>query len=396
MKDSRFAGLARAGARRVPAQLLADSLERFGPVDGTFVLDSGEPLPLYARYRDGIKPWRLYWWPVRVLSELAARVELPPDAAGLLHEVARSRALPLSPRDLALAVGALVERYPDELVVTGTDDGLDAPRVELMPREVDVVDLVRRYRASALQFRDTVRAHGLELEGARLLDVGTGSGRLAFALAGLGADEVVGVDLSPEGGVPSLQRDPVRERLTDGGRVRLERADASRLEAFEDGSFDLVCSMSAIEHFEDLPAVLTELARVLRPGGLMYHGVDPWFGKGGGHSLCTLDVPWGHVRLTPAEFERYVTELRPHERADAMGMYQSGFQVPRRTLVESRAAFEAAGLDVLEWREVPLPLRDPHRRLATGAFVRDCRRRSPTITRRDLLALSYGVVARRR
>jgi ubiquinone/menaquinone biosynthesis C-methylase UbiE len=255
--------------------------------------------------------------------------------------------------------------------------------------------VVLQYRAAAAAFRDAVEAHGVSVAGARVLDAGTGSGRLAFALAGLGGAEVVGVDLDPEAGVPSLEREPVRERLTGGRDVLLVTADVSRLDTFEDGSFDLVCSMSAVEHFEDLPAVLSELARVLRPGGLMHHGVDPWFGKAGGHSLCTLDFPWGHLRLTDDELARYLAEQRPYERDDALEFHRHGFQVPRRTLTESRAAFEAAGLEILDWRELPVRLRDPHRRLAGEAVLRECRHQYPAVTLRDLLTISYGVVARR-
>ena len=330
-----------------------------------------------------------------MLQGLARRVELPQDASVLLAELFRERALPAPPRELASVVVGLAERFPGELTVTGLDTRLETPRVELVPREQDIAALTRSYVTTAKAYRDTLAKHGLELAGSHVLDVGTGSGRLAFALAGLGAREVVGIDLDPEGGVPSLEREPVLRRLAAGGEVRLETADVTRLEAFADGSFDLVCSMSAIEHFGDLPAALSELTRVMRPGGLAYHAVDPWFGKAGGHSLCTADFPWGHARLTPDELSRYLAELRPNEVADALEFYRHGFQAPRRTLNESRAAFEAAGLEILEWCELPLPLRDPHRRLAGGAVLDECRRLHPTVTRRDLLTISYSVVARR-
>ena len=383
--------LARSALRRAPAGLVADSDARFGRIDGTFVRDDGSSVRLYAGYRDGIKQWRFYWWPVCVLHGLAQRVELPSDAAGLLAQIMRARTLPAPPEELASFVAKLAERFPDELSVTSHNPC----RVELVPREQDIAALVRRYQATAKLFRDTAAAHGLALDRARVLDVGTGSGRLAFALAGLGAGEVVGVDLDPEGGVPSLEREPVRERLTGGRDARLVTADVSRLDAFDDGSFDLVCSMSAIEHFGDLPAALSELARVLRPGGLMYHGVDPWFGKAGGHSLCTADFPWGHLRLTEDELVRYLDEERPNECSEAIEFYRVGFQSPRRTLAESRAAFEDAGVEILDWRELPVPLRDPHRRLAGDDVLGECRHLHPAVTHRDLLTISYSVVARR-
>jgi ubiquinone/menaquinone biosynthesis C-methylase UbiE len=80
---------------------------------------------------------------------------------------------------------------------------------------------------------------------------------------------------------------------------------------FDDGSFDLVVSQTVLEHVHDIGAAFREIARVLVPGGLAYHEVEPWFAPRGGHSLCTLDFPWGHVRTTEAEFARYVETFRP-------------------------------------------------------------------------------------
>jgi len=98
---------------------------------------------------------------------------------------------------------------------------------------------------------------GLPLLPRRALDIGTGTGDGAFAIARRYPDaEVVGVDLA-EAMVAEARRKTPPE-LEE--RVRFERADASRL-PFADDEFDLVAHANMIPFFD-------ELARVLEPGGV--------------------------------------------------------------------------------------------------------------------------------
>ncbi len=91
----------------------------------------------------------------------------------------------------------------------------------------------------------------------RALDVGTGPGTLALALAPL-VREVVGIDVVPE----------LLEAARRGApaNVTFLEADATRL-PFEDGSFDLTCTRRTLHHIARPELVVAELARVTRPGG---------------------------------------------------------------------------------------------------------------------------------
>ena len=102
----------------------------------------------------------------------------------------------------------------------------------------------------------------------------------------------------------------MRDLLKPHDNVELLQADAGKL-PFDDATFDLVYSGSALEHFVKTAEVLRETRRVTRRGGLAQHTVHFWFGPTGGHSLCSLDFPWGHARLTPTEFERYLQRDLP-------------------------------------------------------------------------------------
>ncbi|HEX4102405.1 MAG: class I SAM-dependent methyltransferase [Pseudonocardiaceae bacterium] len=99
------------------------------------------------------------------------------------------------------------------------------------------------------------------LVGRRVLEVGCGSAPCARWLAGRGA-QVVGLDLSAE-----MLRHAVRAASETEISVPLVQADASRL-PFAEGSFDLACSaFGAVPFVADSAAVMSEVARVLRPGG---------------------------------------------------------------------------------------------------------------------------------
>jgi ubiquinone/menaquinone biosynthesis C-methylase UbiE len=118
---------------------------------------------------------------------------------------------------------------------------------------------------------------------ARALDLGTGTGHGAFAIARRFPEaEVVGVDLAEA--MVAVARAKTPPELDP--RVRFEQADASRL-PFADGSFDLVGLANMIPFFD-------ELARVVAPGG---HAV---FGFSAG-SATPIYVPSSRLR---AELER--------------------------------------------------------------------------------------------
>jgi SAM-dependent methyltransferase len=93
----------------------------------------------------------------------------------------------------------------------------------------------------------------------RLVDVGCGTGRFAaFAKARRGG-RVWGVDPSPE----MLRR--ARER-PDAGGIGWKQASAERL-PFTGGWFDAAHMHLVVHTLADRPAALTEIARVLMPGG---------------------------------------------------------------------------------------------------------------------------------
>jgi demethylmenaquinone methyltransferase/2-methoxy-6-polyprenyl-1,4-benzoquinol methylase len=100
--------------------------------------------------------------------------------------------------------------------------------------------------------------------GQRILDVASGTGMVAFALARRGGCEVVGLDQS------EAMLGAARSRLAGSadlaGHVSFMTGQAERL-PFADGEFDALSFTYLLRYVDDRAATMRELARVVRPGG---------------------------------------------------------------------------------------------------------------------------------
>ncbi|MER6176825.1 class I SAM-dependent methyltransferase [Streptosporangium sp. NPDC001681] len=103
--------------------------------------------------------------------------------------------------------------------------------------------------------------------GTRVLDVGTGPGRVPLAIArALPELRVEGLDLSAE------MIDRARQNAAEAGlagRVDFAVGDVADL-PYPDGDFDLIVSSMSQHHWPDAAAGLRELRRVLGPGGRIW------------------------------------------------------------------------------------------------------------------------------
>lgn len=124
----------------------------------------------------------------------------------------------------------------------------------------------------------TIRFDRLGLQaGDRVLDVGAGFGRHVFECARRGAD-VVALDYAQHEVVETgATLDAMIEAgEIDGDRVTgVLRGDATKL-PFADDSFDKVITSEVLEHVQDDVAAISEMVRVLRPGGMFAATVPAW------------------------------------------------------------------------------------------------------------------------
>jgi ubiquinone/menaquinone biosynthesis C-methylase UbiE len=142
----------------------------------------------------------------------------------------------------------------------------------------------RRYDDDHNATRDldarVVRQSPLHVSGARVLELGCGTGKNSEWLAAQ-AHSLVALDFSP--GMLDVARRRVRSE-----RVRFVEHDITRPWPVEPSSIDVVIGNLVLEHVRELGPIYAEAARVLRPGGALF--------------LCELH-PYRQLRGGQAHFE---------------------------------------------------------------------------------------------
>jgi SAM-dependent methyltransferase len=243
--------------------------------------------------------------------------------------------------------------------------------------------------------------------GGRILEVGCHDGAVAHQLSRQPGNRVVGSDMARyylvqgaeessgealEGQQAQLAELRARARSFAGpdvGRVEFVEDDIT-VSNLESASFDAIVSFEVLEHVGRPADAFASMARLLKPGGIAYHDYNPFFSSNGGHSLVTLDFPWGHARLDEADVERYLGELRPTETDQGLRFYRESLN--RMTIADLRQAVEGAGLELLA--VIPWTDRKLVQHLGSSVLG-EVRRSYPTATTADLLATFVAVIARR-
>ncbi len=334
---------------------------------------------------------------------VGANMTEPTLPAGSLLRLRQGPAQPqpsLSTRDLALELRARLRDPALAFDEGDLADQLGALGLEIETRTESPRNRLSRTRVAAIaqMLAKDVASGALRLDGATVVDLGCGSihplGPSLLHVLG-GARRAVGIDMDPPQDPALATRALLRLALAclaapehvipwtrrtradvlaaldgfdlaklwlgdpagiDDRRLRLHHGPAERM-PFADGEVDACTSVSFLEHVADVDAVLAELARVVRPGGIVVHAIDgvdhASYGDAAVGPLDFLREPYaggralvgGCNRLRPVEFvARFeqagftAVEFEAHARIPVDDGLRAGFAEPWRSMATAALA----------------------------------------------------------
>jgi ubiquinone/menaquinone biosynthesis C-methylase UbiE len=206
------------------------------------------------------------------VSEGPKRFDLSPEE----FERARdARRRPLTPRDLVRTHVRHPRLIPRTIrtVVAGGADALLNDHSLVWTLHADRIRAAIPGAGTGVDWHSPDEFVRLLLEradaGSRVLDVGCGGGRVARLVAAH-VGELVGSDISP------VMLEEARESLREQPNASFVETEGATLRPLEDGSFDVVYSYDVFLNFDLNPALalLDEMRRVARPGGVLVLGWD--------------------------------------------------------------------------------------------------------------------------
>jgi SAM-dependent methyltransferase len=192
---------------------------------------------------------------------------------------------------------------------------------------------ITRKESRAAQRRDSDVIDFINLKSSlKVLDLANGRLRPQYYLLKAAGHEVTGIDLingSGSGWVDlgyRLARWLYKRQIPGYNKSKqpdsLVCGDVSRL-PFASDYFDLVTSVAAFEHFLDVPAVVSEVKRVLRHDGIAWVGIHLFTSPSGGHTVGFTEIPmrsipdgiepWDHLRQRKFPFSVPLNQWRLHQ-----------------------------------------------------------------------------------
>ena len=294
----------------------------------------------------------------------------------------------------------LMEGLRDK-IKPGWEGILKEKNYENIPSSQNLLDQLGHSKSQINKLEKLMSIHSVKIsQKMDILEIGAASGLATFQIAFKQPQSVVGSDITQY----QINQNVVRNKNKDIkdleskfiNKVRkkvggfFDKKTKELVSFIEDdicnskiksNSKDLIISWDTLEHLNNPQKAFEEMFRILKPGGYTFHEYNPFFSFNGGHSLCTLDFMWGHVRLSPKDFEDYIKQFRPYEYDFAIKFYKQNLN--RMTSNQLKQYIKLAGFEQIMF--FPNIYIENYFELSEKIFV-DCKNNHPSLELIDLVS----------
>lgn len=223
-----------------------------------------------------------------------------------------------------------------------------ADRIEALPEYITRTkrNFRMQYRLAKHTLIPWLEARGVLPKPAAVIEIGCAEGGVIAAFVERGTSLAAGTDIA--GPLLTQISEPIAQKL--GLNITYSEHDVigeEPLDAWR-GAFDVVLLRDVIEHLDDTSAALRNIAKLLKPGGVVLLTFPPYTSAFGGHQQLLGTkmgaLPWVHM-LPKSWFKRIVQRGDPMNAEEVMRLHR--IRLSADAVVD---ASRAAGLNVIDQR----------------------------------------------
>lgn len=191
-------------------------------------------------------------------------------------------------------------------------------------------------------------AVGISLEGKRVADIGCGDGIIDLGLAHKARPEqLIGFDIEPTNVDHLLAQAHKEIAITElPAELEFHQSSPEAIPA-ENASFDHLVTWSAFEHVVNPVAVLKEMRRIIRPDGVMFLQLWPFYhSERGSHLWDWFPEPFHHLNQLAGEISEEARRSDRHPKEWTEMMVREFGNLNRITLDELQRSILASGFTI--------------------------------------------------
>lgn len=351
---------------------------------------SGREIPIYKKYRYWVKPGWQYYGPFAALNQLQKLKLLDAKDESFLKWAVGYRTLMVSMDEGRDVLMPYINKYP-ELFLSRTIQDLN--KRPLKPTKKETENRIQQLLKSRKHFLRTAGIHSNTVKNSsplKILEIGyTTGGESAIAFERMGF-EVHAIDYFFNESVEQTPRHEYIKELMGSG-INFHLGDITKETPFDDESFDVIFSLSVIEHILDLDKAFKEMFRILKKDGVIVHNYGGFSMPGGAHSLGLMDSPWAHIRLSEDEYYDYLRKMRPFEAEIAINWIKNALK-PKDTISTVQRSVVEAGFSIEHWSN---DRAKDHYHLLNKDILNDVFKIVPGLTLEDLLSIGITFVGKK-